>query len=116
MSYHFGNLQWAVAHVASLFGAYFAGVLIYAYSAEKNNTRPTANRSWLVSSSSPHHSICLDMFCSILCMKPACSIVGCSVMMHSGLPDPLFLNAICSAVLMSVYGRTCCAGLTRYCA
>ena len=49
MSYHFGNLQWAIAHVASLFGAYFAGVLIYAYSAEKNNTGPSANRSWLVS-------------------------------------------------------------------
>ncbi|KAL3151709.1 hypothetical protein ABBQ38_012690 [Trebouxia sp. C0009 RCD-2024] len=48
MSYHFGNLQWAAAHVASLFGAYFAGVLIYAYSAEKNNTGPSANRSWLI--------------------------------------------------------------------
>ncbi|DBA82863.1 TPA: hypothetical protein ACH3X1_006657 [Trebouxia sp. C0004] len=48
MSYHFGNLQWAIAHVASLFGAYFAGVLIYAFSAENSNTSASRNRSWLV--------------------------------------------------------------------
>ena len=50
MSYHFGNLQWAIAHVLALFGAYFAGVLIYASAAENNNTGATRNRTWLVSS------------------------------------------------------------------
>lgn len=49
VSYHFGNLQWAIAHVASLFGAYFAGVLIYAFSAENNSTSASRNRTWLVS-------------------------------------------------------------------
>lgn len=49
MSYHFGNLQWAIAHVFALFGAYFAGVLIYAYAAENNNTGASRNRTWLVS-------------------------------------------------------------------
>ena len=49
MSYHFGTLQWAMAHVASLFGAYFAGVLIYAFSAENNHTGSSRNRTWLVS-------------------------------------------------------------------
>lgn len=52
MSYHNGNLQWAIAHVFALFGAYFAGVLIYAFAAENNNTGASRNRTWLVSSSS----------------------------------------------------------------
>ena len=68
MSYHFGNLQWAIAHVASLFGAYFAGVLIYAYSAEKNNTGPSANRSWLVSFPSiPNPSTQTLSVCFVTC-------------------------------------------------
>ena len=48
MSYHFGNLQWAIAHVACLFGAYFSGVLIYSFSAENNHTSASRNVTWLV--------------------------------------------------------------------
>ncbi|KAL0040033.1 hypothetical protein WJX79_003372 [Trebouxia sp. C0005] len=48
VSYHFGNMQLAVAHMLAMFGAFMAGILIYSYSAEMSNTSANGPRTWLV--------------------------------------------------------------------
>ena len=59
MSYGFGNLHWAAAHVVSMFGAFCAGVAVYGFRAANDDVP-----GWQVRMPSTFMKVYIDDYCA----------------------------------------------------